>query len=134
MSRTAVCATGGQECNPLGALSPYTGYYRTQAGQRRRNDGDTTKLRFAEGITSKQKHLLSDFSFRTRNVAGTQEIRTKIGHLCFWASVVYGNGIFMTISPGERHNYLAIRLSRYRRKDPYIGRGGAELGSQVDRR
>ena len=50
---------------------------------------------------------------------GTQEIRTKIGHLGFWAGVVYGNGIFMTISPGERHNYLAIRLSRFRKDDPF---------------
>ena len=43
-----------------------------------------------------------------------------IGHVGFWATVVYGSGIFMTVSPGERHNYLAIRLSRYRREDPYI--------------
>ncbi len=33
---------------------------------------------------------------------------------------MYGNCIFMTISPGERHNHLAIRLSRYRRSDPYV--------------
>ena len=33
---------------------------------------------------------------------------------------MYGNGIFMTLSPGERHNYLAIRLSRYRAQDPYV--------------
>lgn len=26
----------------------------------------------------------------------------------------------MTISPGERHNYLAIRLSRHRKLDPYM--------------
>ena len=26
----------------------------------------------------------------------------------------------MTISPGERHNYLAIRFSRYRNDDPYV--------------
>ena len=26
----------------------------------------------------------------------------------------------MTVSPGERHNYLAIRLSRYRAADPYF--------------
>ena len=33
---------------------------------------------------------------------------------------MYGNGIFMTVSPGERHNSLAIKLSRYRARDPYI--------------
>ena len=53
-------------------------------------------------------------------VPGTQEIRSKIGHVGFWSSVVYGQGIFMTVSPSERHNYLAIRLSRYRRQDPYV--------------
>ena len=58
--------------------------------------------------------------FRTRTVPGTLEIRNKIGRIGLWASVVYGNGIFMTVSPGERHNYLAIRLSRYRAADPYI--------------
>ena len=43
--------------------------------------------------------------------------------------VVYGQGIFVTISPGERHNYLAIRLSRYRARDPYMAHsqeGGSE--------
>ena len=96
------------------------GFFKTQDGKRRPISGDMSKLRFAEGITPLQKRLLQDFSFRTKGIAGTQEIRSKIGHVCFWASVVYGNGIFMTISPGERHSYLAIRLSRYRAKDPYI--------------
>jgi hypothetical protein len=44
-------------------------------------------------------------------IPGTQEIRSKIGHVCLWGTVFYGNGIFMTISPGERTNYLAIRLA-----------------------
>ena len=98
----------------------HTGSYLTQTGKRRRIDGDVSKLRFAEGVTPLQRRLLADFSFRTRQLSGTQEIRTKIGHLCFWGSVVYGNGIFMTISPGERHNHLAIRLVRYRERDPYV--------------
>ena len=96
------------------------GYYKTQDGKRCRIDGDMSKLRFAEGITPLQKRLLQDFTFRTKSIPGTQEIRSKIGHVCFWATVVYGNGIFMTMSPGERHNYLAIRLSRCRAKDPHI--------------
>ena len=33
--------------------------------------------------------------------------------------MVYGLGIFITISPSERHNYLAVKLSRYRSDDPY---------------
>jgi len=98
----------------------HKGYYLTQTHKRMKIDGDMTKLRFAEHITPKQQQLLADYSFRTRNISGTQEIRTKIGQICFWGSIVYGNGIFMTVSPGERHNYLAIKLSRYRRQDPFI--------------
>ena len=86
-----------------------TGSYRDQSGRKRKLDGDTSKLMFAEGVTPLQKRLLADFRFRTSMVPGTQEIRTKIAHMGFWASVVYGNGIFMTVSPSERHNYIAVR-------------------------
>ena len=34
----------------------------------------------------------------------------------------------MTVSPGERHNYLAIRLSRYRRRDPHVTCAPEDLG------
>ena len=40
----------------------------------------------------------------------------------------------MTVTPGERHNYLAIRLSRYRAKDPYIDEAAPEskwIGSSM---
>ena len=43
----------------------------------------------------------------------------KNRHLGFWASVIYGLSIFITISPSERHKYLAKKLSRYRSDDPY---------------
>ena len=55
-----------------------------------------------------QWKLLVDFSFRCHAVQGTQGIDKQIGHLQVWASLVYGNGIFIIISPGERDNYLAI--------------------------
>ena len=97
-----------------------SGTYVTQSGVREKIDGDVSKLPYAENLTSANRRLLQDFSFRTRSMPGTQAIRSKIYHTCFWGQVVYGNGIFMTISPGERHNYLAIRLSRYRKRDPFI--------------
>ena len=81
---------------------------------------------YAEHITGLQKSILADMKFRTRSVPGTLEIRSKIGRTAFWASIVYGNGVFMIVSPGERHDYLAIRLSRYRSADPYISHEGAK--------
>ena len=67
-----------------------------------------------------QRKLLLDFSFRCQAVQGTQEIRKQMRHIGVWAGVVYGKGIFMTISLGKRPNYLAIRLNRYRQEDPFM--------------
>ena len=97
-----------------------SGTYQDRSGKRRKIDGDTSKLLEADGITPIQRRLLADVRFRTRLVPGTQEIRKKIGRIGFWVTIVYGNDIFMTVSPSERHNYLAIRLSRYRSQDPYV--------------
>ena len=102
------------------------GFYRTQQGARRQVAGDLTKLPFAEGVTAQQKRILAGFRFRTSLIPGTQEIRTTLGHVCVWSSIVYGNGIFMTVTPGERHSHLSIRLSRYRAKDPYITAMGSD--------
>ena len=89
------------------------GLYMLPDGRRRKINNDASKLIFAVGLGDLQRKLLADFRFRCRAIPGTQEIRTKIGHLGLWACVNYGNGIFCTVSPGERHNYLALKLSRY---------------------
>ena len=49
---------------------------------------------------------------------GTRQIRKMIGHVITAARVIYGNPLFMTVTPSERHSGLVIRLSRYRRSDP----------------
>ena len=95
------------------------GYYRDNNNKRRRINGDFSKLLFAEKLSPLQRKLVSDFTFRCAALPGTQEIRTTIGNLGFWAGVNYGKGIFCTVSPGERHNYLACKLMRYRRDDPF---------------
>ena len=41
-----------------------------------------------------------------------------MGRYGFSARIVYGTGLFLTISPSERHGCLALRLSRYRGGDP----------------
>ena len=43
-----------------------------------------------------------------------------MGRVGFGAALVYGQGIFITISPSERHGGLVIRLSRYREEDPLL--------------
>ena len=95
------------------------GYYPDAKGKRRKINGDVSKL-YRANLSNLQRRLMADFRFRCGAIPGTQEIRTKIGHIGLWACVKYGNGIFCTISPGERHNYLACKLSRYRVDDPYV--------------
>ena len=63
---------------------------------------------------------MRDLEYVTSSISGTQAIRRHMGRLGFSASLVYGSGIFITISPTERHNELAIRLSRYRKSDPML--------------
>ena len=89
-------------------------------GKRQKINGDVGKLHMAANLSNAQKQLLANMRFRCAQVSGTQEMRTKIGHIGTWAAVQYGLGIFMTISPGERHNYLALRLCRYRGGDPFV--------------
>ena len=89
-------------------------------GKRKHINGDFTKLMFAEHVSPLQKQLLADFRFRTSLLPGTQELRVQIGKVGFWATVAYGHPIFLTISPSERHSYLALRLSRYRSEDPHV--------------
>ena len=62
------------------------GFYMDR-GKRRKINGDFSKLMFAEKLSQLQKRLLADFRFRCKAVPGTQEIRTKIGHLGFWAGI-----------------------------------------------
>ena len=48
------------------------------------------------------------------------QVRQLMGHAEFGARVVYGDCIFFTISPNEQHSALVLRLSRYRKNDPYL--------------
>ena len=43
-----------------------------------------------------------------------------MGRVSFSARIVYGTGLYLTISPSERHGGLNIRLSRYRREAPLM--------------
>ena len=103
-----------------------TGTFTDAAGKRRPIAGDTSKVLFADGTTKGEQGLLRNVEFVSSSIPGTQAIRRRMGQLGFSASVVYGSGLFMTISPSERHNGLAIKLSRYRSSDPLLATTHAE--------
>lgn len=98
----------------------HKGEFEDSSGVRRPIAGDTTKLFFAAGTKDEERRLLRDHEFVTSSISGTQAIRRRLGRLGFGAALVYGTGIFITISPSERHGGLAIRLSRYRERDPLL--------------
>ena len=79
--------------------------------------GDITKLPFAHNLSATERILINNMKWKASHVEGTQEIRKIMGHRAFGARVVYGEAIFITISPSERHSGLALRLLRYRRND-----------------
>ena len=55
--------------------------YRDQNQKIRKIDNDLLKWCCAKGINTKRKQIPADVRFRTRNLPGAQEARTKIGKL-----------------------------------------------------
>ena len=96
------------------------GQYEDANSVRRPIAGDTSKLYWAVGTSEGERRLLRNVEFVSSAISGTQATRRKMGKIGFGASLVYGSGIFITISPSERHGGLAIRLSRYRESDPLL--------------
>jgi hypothetical protein len=82
--------------------------------------GDSTRLPFATGLSPLEKRLAWAQHFLARDMPGSQQIRQVMGHRQFGARVVYGDCIFFTVSPNEKHSLLTMRLSRFRANDPYV--------------
>ena len=99
------------------------GYQVSRTGRKQYINGDITKLRFAHGLTAVEKKLLQNMGFITRTLAGAQELRLQMGHCLTGANIVYGTGVFITISPSERHSGLTLRLLRKRANDPWLKYG-----------
>jgi hypothetical protein len=91
----------------------YGGYYRTAGGRRRAVGGDIAKLRHAEHLSEKAKLLLRSIRYVSSHLGGVQEVRTKIGNALFGARVVYGEPLFVTVSPSSRHSGLSPFLFKF---------------------
>ena len=94
--------------------------------------GDTRRLPYANGMTALEKRLAWNMQFVAQNLPGVQQSRQTMGHHQFGARVVYGDCIFLTISPNEQHSSLVLRLSRYRRNDPFL-KGDDEVQQAIQR-
>ena len=78
------------------------------------------KLRYAENLSEKARLLERNMRQVSSQLGGVQEVRTKIGNALLGARVVYGEPLFITVSPSSRHSGLVLRLSRVRVNDPTL--------------
>ena len=80
-------------------------------------NGNIGMIFSADDVTREEKVILRSYLNTTSNIAGCQAIRRKIGQLCFGMRVVYGETIFVTVSPNRRHSSMILKMSRCRKND-----------------
>ena len=89
-----------------------SGHFRTSGGRRRAIAGDIAKLRYCENLSEKAKLLERNIRYVSSHLGGVQEVRTKIGNALFGARVLYGEPVFVTVSPSSRHSGFRALLSK----------------------
>ena len=89
--------------------------------------GDVSKLGRAIGMTPMDRALLRNYEFLASRVAGTRQVRRRINHMIFSSRIVYGNPVYMTITPNPKHSVWSVRLFRCRKKDPAMTHGYPEF-------
>lgn len=95
--------------------------YRGLDGLLRPVAGDLNKVAFVPGLSKLSLQLLQQALHLIGQVPGTTGVRTLMRYRAKSMQVAYGTApIFVTISPGEKHNYLMLRLARWSRRDPAV--------------
>jgi len=89
-------------------------------GRKQRVNGDFTRLRYADGITEDEEDLLRLYRKSTRCLAGGQEMRRTFLPKTNGFRIVYGDCIFLTITPDRRRSSLVWRFHRARRNDTFL--------------
>ena len=85
-----------------------SGHFTTSGGRRRAVAGDIAKLRYVENLSEKAKLLERNIRYVSSHLGGVQEVRSKIGNALFGARVVYGEPLFVTVSPSSRHSGFRV--------------------------
>ena len=90
------------------------------AGRTTPLNGELGMIFRADDITKGEKIILASYFKTTQSIAGCQAIRRRIGHCLFGMRAVYGECVFVTISPNRRHSGMLLHLSRTRINDPTL--------------
>ena len=100
--------------------SALRGSYMAVDGKRRPIAGDVTKAYYAPGLSQAARRMLLNVSHMTRTIPGTQEVRRTMRFVAHSFRVMHGTGVFITISPDEKHNSIMMRIARLRATDPSV--------------
>ena len=92
-------------------------------GRKKPINGNIAILFADEEMGSAEKTVLRAYLDTTRNIAGCQAIRKRIGHILFGFRCVHGEVIFVTVSPNRRNSSMILTLSRVRVNDTSLQRG-----------
>ena len=96
----------------------WEGQYLDGQGRRVQMKGDVSKISQIIGLSTTEKALLQNYHFMSSRLAGTRQIRSSLRHLVFSSRIFYGQPVFLSFTPSERHSGLALHLHRGRRNDP----------------
>jgi hypothetical protein len=86
-------------------------------GVKRPLNGNIGMILGADDLDIAEKTVLRQYLNTTRNIAGCQAVRARIGHCLFGMRVAHGECIFVTLSPHRLHGAMLLKLSRARRRD-----------------
>ena len=111
----------------------WNGEYLDGANRRLKVNGDVSKLPHIIGLQPTEKAMIRNYQFMSSRIAGTRQVRARIRHIVFSSRVSYGNPVFVTITPSERHSGLMIRLFRGRQNDPAFSTIAKELQPWIGR-
>ncbi|CAJ1335198.1 unnamed protein product, partial [Effrenium voratum] len=82
--------------------------------------GDVSKLHMVPELPRAARVLLQNVQHVSAKIPGTVEVRKLMRHETHAYRIIYGEPIFVTISPNERDNLLGVRLFRCRKSDPVV--------------
>ena len=91
-------------------------------GRRRPINRNVSMLFADDDMGAAEKTVLRAYLDTTRNIAGCQAIRQRIGHILFGFRCVHGEVIFVTVSPNRRNSSMILTLSRARSGDASLRR------------
>ena len=79
-------------------------------------------------VNSADKIILRSYLSVTSNISGCQALRRRIGRILFGFRCVYGECLFVTVSPNRRHSSLIFRLESTSERSWHAGSGRGVRG------